>query len=59
MFFWNINIRYSGNINKILDFEYGDGTEVYGGCGATLHNVFWYFGGYPNERQVTLLKYIC
>ena len=46
MFFWNINIRYSGNINKILDFEYGDGIEVIDGCGATLHNVFWYFGGY-------------
>jgi len=28
-----------------LDFEYGDNTRIYWGCGATLHNVFWYFGG--------------
>ena len=34
-----------GNVNEILDFEYDDDTKAHGGCGATLHNVFWYFGG--------------
>jgi len=28
-----------------LDFEYGAGTAVTDGCGAYLHNEFWYFGG--------------
>jgi len=44
---------FSGNVNEDLNFEYGEGTVVEGGCGALLRNVFWYFGGsYSNERQV-------
>ena len=39
-----------------MDFEYGDGTDAEYGCGATLHNVFWYFGGFPNKRQVKFQK---
>ena len=45
----------SGNYNDDLNFEYGDGTTVYCGCGSTLMGQFWYFGGYPstsNKRQV-------
>ena len=44
--FSNINFHCSGNINEDLDFEYGDDTVAHFGCGATLQNVFWYFGGY-------------
>ena len=33
------------NINEDLNFEDGDGIVATGGCGATLQNVFWYFGG--------------
>ena len=40
-----INFRCLGNINQDLDFEYGDGVYAVLGCGATLQNVFWYFGG--------------
>ena len=46
-----------GNINEDLDFQYDDGITVYGGCGATLQNVFWYFGGssrFGTLRQVKL-----
>ena len=37
-----------------LNFEYGQGTDVAGGCGASLMGEMWYFGGYPNTRQVRL-----
>ena len=47
---------YSGNVNEDLNFEYGERTSVEYGCGALLRNVFWYFGGWPYERQVRLLK---
>ena len=54
----NADFIYSGNVNEDLDFEYGRGTGVYGGCGALLRNVFWYFGGRfsSNKRQVKLVK---
>ena len=43
---WNIFlIQVSGNINDNLDFEYGDGADAKYGCGATIMNEFWYFGG--------------
>ena len=45
-----------GNVNEDLAFEYGDGTETHYGCGATLQNEFWYFGGYNQKRQVSLIK---
>ena len=44
-----------------MDLEYGDEVELAGGCGATLHNVFWYFGGSKNrgyQRQVKLQKHL-
>ena len=44
---------FLGNINEDLAFEYGDGTTAYDGCGATLNNEFWYFGGQA-KRQVKL-----
>ena len=43
-----------------MDFEYDAayGTKTMYGCGATLHNVFWYFGGTDvyTARQVKLQK---
>lgn len=60
IFFSNIDFRCKGNMNEYLNFEYGDGTRAYYGCGATLHNVFWYFGGSRlsgNPRQVKLQKH--
>ena len=48
---------FSGNINEDLTFEYGDGTAAHYGCGATLNNEFWYFGG-SNKRQVKSQKYL-
>ena len=47
-------------MNEDLNFEYGDGTSAYYGCGATLHNVFWYFGGSKSQgyqRQVKLQEH--
>ena len=44
----------SGNYNDDLNFEFGEGTTIFYGCGATLMDQFWYFGGYgsDNNRQV-------
>ena len=41
-------------MNDDIEFEYGDGTLAYGGCGATLFGQFWYFGGSASSyyRQV-------
>ena len=38
-------------------FEYGEGADAYGGCGATLMGEMWYFGGWLNyqERQVSIV----
>ena len=58
-FFSNIDSSCLGNMNEDLNFEYDDDTAARYGCGATLHNVFWYFGGYePQSRQVKLQKYL-
>ena len=46
-----------GNINEDLDFQYVEDATAYYGCGATLQNVFWYFGGSSSDdkqRQVKL-----
>ena len=40
-------------MNDDLDFQFGDGTAVDFGCGATLFGEFWYFGGQDSfKRQV-------
>ena len=42
-------------MNDDLDFQYGEETSAYQGCGATLFGEFWYFGGQsPLKRQVSL-----
>ena len=53
IYFSKIFILFSGNINEDLAFEYGDGATADSGCGATVNNEFWYFGG-SNKRQVIL-----
>ena len=41
-------------MNDDTDFEYGEGTNAYYGCGTTLFGQFWYFGGSGSTlRQVT------
>ena len=50
-------------MHEDLNFEYGDVTTSKYGCGASLHNVFWYFGGAKWEvpgyhRQVKLQKHL-
>ena len=47
-------IFISGNVDDDLMFEYGEGTDTYQGCGATLMGEMWYFGGYytSQRRQV-------
>ena len=50
-----MKLKSSGNYNDDINFEYGDGVTVAYGCGATLMDQFWYFGGgNPNKRQVNL-----
>ena len=39
------NLCFKGNINDDLDFEYDDGADARYGCGATLVDEYWYFGG--------------
>ena len=43
-------------MNEDLIFEYGDGTTAEYGCGATLHNIFWYFGGRNSHRRKVKLQ---
>ena len=46
-------IFFTENKNEDLTFEYGPGTEARNGCGATIKNEFWYFGGSSRyNRQV-------
>ena len=46
-------VDFNGNINDDLTFRYGWGTVATGGCGTTLKNEFWYFGGgNPYSQQV-------
>ena len=59
IYFSKTFILFSGNINEDLAFEYGDRATANYGCGATLNNEFWYFGGTgSNIRQVILPKYL-
>ena len=44
----------SGNIDADTVFTYGNDTEVFASCAATLHNEFWVIGGYNKQRQVSV-----
>ena len=48
------SIYLSGNINDDLDFEYGDGADARYGCGATLMDEYWYFGG---DKRVNIISF--
>ena len=42
-------------VNDDLDFTYGSGVDLEGGCAVTLLGQLWYFGGAPqNYHQVNL-----
>ena len=53
---WQKN--YLGNVKRELKLNFGNGTEVYYSCGATLNGQNWIIGGgnYPDERQVSDLS---
>ena len=37
-----------------LNFEFDEDIVLKNGCGATLRDQFWYFGGDPFEKQVKI-----
>ena len=37
-------------------FEYGSDTEVNMGCGASIYDEFWYFGGESSKRRQVRMK---
>ena len=46
---------FLGSFDDDLNFEYGEGTDVYTGCGAILMGEMWYFGGFSSQsRQVCI-----
>ena len=51
------NRRFSGKYDDNLTFEFGEGTEVVDGCGATFMDEFWYFGGWYEEQQVNIFNF--
>ena len=46
----SVLINYDGGVNRNLNFELGNQTEVYGSCSALLNGEFYVFGG-SNERD--------
>ena len=48
-----INDSVSGAVNDDIDFSYGSELLFDRGCGVTLRDQFWYFGGYKYKRQVS------
>ena len=57
-FLKNIDFVFLGNTKRDLNLDFGDDTYVVNGCGATLQNIFWYFGGWQSKRQVRLQVYL-
>ena len=47
-------VRFDGETNYNLNFEFGEHTVVYRSCAATLNGEFWIFGG--SKRQVFQFK---
>ena len=44
----------SGSVNDDINFSYGSELPLRYGCGVTLRDQFWYFGGsYSVRRQVS------
>ena len=44
-------INYDGGVNENLNFEMGEGTDVYGSCSALLSGEFYVFGGYRSGKK--------
>ena len=51
-------ILSQGNVDYDLNFEFGDGTNIRYGCGATLMGEMWYFGGNENLQVCNSCSYI-
>ena len=45
-------ISFDGTVDADTRFEYGENTESYHSCGATINGEFWVFGGKDFNRQV-------
>ena len=49
-----INDSVLGAVNDDIDFSYGSELSIRFGCGVTLQDQLWYFGGKGiNKRQVS------
>ena len=48
----NVKEQNSGKTNFLVDFDYGDRTEVSSSCGASLFGEHYVFGGGSEYRQV-------
>ena len=57
-FLKNISKTSLGNINEDVNFEYGEGSTAYYGCGVVFKGEYLYFGGEgpANNRQVSKYK---
>ena len=51
--YYQLILKYLGNLRDDIGFEYGEGALASYGCGATIRGQFWYFGGHgESKRQV-------
>ena len=44
---------FEGNVENDLQFNYGENTETYDSCGATLNGQLWIIGGWNERNQVS------
>ena len=50
-------ISFDGTVDADMDFEFGENTQSFRACGATLNGEFWVFGGHENQsRQVKSIR---
>ena len=48
------SIQILGVIEEDFVFEFGENTDVYGGCGTIFMDQMMYFGGSKSKRQVCI-----
>ena len=53
-----INDSVSGAVNDDIDFSYKSELYFFQGCGVTLRDQFWYFGGYNKYKRQVSFNYI-
>ena len=49
-------ISFGGLVDADMDFEFGENTQSFRACGATLNGEFWVFGGQDYKRQVKSIR---